>query len=190
LLKIEVIDSSRFLTTEWSGGMTTQLFISPEGASYAERRFRYRISTAVVELEESVFTRLEGVTRFLTPLCEKGFGLTINGAPELTLQKGKVLEFSGEDDIICRGCGRDLNLMLKNAKGAMSCIGAGEEFALPCDSDCFIYSSEQTAISAHCGGGVSVVLPEGGFARLCADEGDDIRLCTSGALVLFAVYRY
>ena len=189
MIKIEVIDSSRFVTSQWSGGVTTQLFIAPCGASYAERRFDYRISTAVVELEESVFTRLEGVTRFLTPLGEEGFRLAINGAPEFLLEKGRVLEFSGEDDVVCRGSGRDLNLMLKNAKGSMRCIAAGESFTLPAECDCFIYAAEDAEIVSEDTSGLRLTLPRGGFARAIA-EGDKSELLTTGALVLFTVCRY
>ena len=36
---IERISAQRFSTSKWSGGSTTELFIWPKDASYAERRF-------------------------------------------------------------------------------------------------------------------------------------------------------
>ena len=56
---IERISAQRFITSKWSGGSTTELFIWPKDASYAERRFNIRISTATVDVESSTFTRLE-----------------------------------------------------------------------------------------------------------------------------------
>ena len=52
------LTSPDFVTTTWSGGKTTQLAIAPDGASYAERAFLWRISSATVELEASDFTPL------------------------------------------------------------------------------------------------------------------------------------
>ena len=47
---IERISAQRFSTSKWSGGSTTELFIWPKDASYAERRFNIRISTATVDV--------------------------------------------------------------------------------------------------------------------------------------------
>jgi len=52
-------------TTLWSGGTTTQLCIYPYAATYTGRDFIFRISTATIESEESVFTKLPGYTRIL-----------------------------------------------------------------------------------------------------------------------------
>ena len=38
----------------WSGGQTTQLFLSPEGGSYPDRTFDFRLSTATVEVEKNI----------------------------------------------------------------------------------------------------------------------------------------
>ena len=65
-MNIRVIDPSCFHTSVWSGGKTTELYLYPFDGSYAERRFLFRISSASVDLAESHFTKLEGVTRYLT----------------------------------------------------------------------------------------------------------------------------
>ena len=49
----------------WSGGTTTELFIYPEGATYEDRNFKFRLSIATVESETSEFTPLAGVKRTL-----------------------------------------------------------------------------------------------------------------------------
>ncbi|MBO4847781.1 MAG: HutD family protein [Clostridia bacterium] len=146
-------------TTRWSGGTTTELYIWPKGASYKERRFDFRISTAYCELEESVFTPLPGVKRFLTPLCP-GFDLTVNGE-RIELPRGRVLEFSGGDEVVCRGSGRDLNLMLKNAEGEMRIVRG--EIAVPAGTFAFIYAAENVTVSYE---GGSAELKEGAFAGM------------------------
>lgn len=59
------LSTSQQLSTNWSGGTTTELFIYPENSSYANRNFLFRISTATVETETSVFTPLPGFRRVL-----------------------------------------------------------------------------------------------------------------------------
>ena len=173
--RITIIPGSKFVKTEWSGGTTTELFIWPRNASYKERRFDFRISTAEVELEESVFTRLDGVKRYLTPLCE-GFDLTVNGEG-ISLKRGGVLEFSGGDEVVCRGRGRDLNLMLKNAEGEMRIVRGG--FRIPRCSFAFAFADEPCSVSFD---GVKNPLPERSFFELESGLYE-----TDGELVLFTV---
>lgn len=189
MIDIEILDAESFSESKWSGGVTTELFIAPGGASYAERRFEARISTALVELETSVFTRLEGVKRFLTPLCENGFGLTINGAEELRLLPGEVLCFSGEDDIVCFGSGRDLNLMLKGREGDMRFVPKGDEFEIPEAERVFIYAVEDALIEEipkfEDEEPAPFALCQGDFARVYGSG----RATSSGDAVLFIVER-
>lgn len=56
------------LCSEWSGGQTRELLLLPEGSSYGRRDFSVRISSASVNAEESEFTLLPGVRRFLSVL--------------------------------------------------------------------------------------------------------------------------
>ena len=143
-MNIRVLDPASRRVTSWSGGKTTELFLYPFDGSYAERRFQIRISSATVDLRESRFTRLDGVTRYLTPLSE-GFYLK-RGERWLFLQRGDVLCFSGEEDILCRGSGRDLNLMLKGARGEMRILPKGDH-ALTIHSFIFLFCPEETSVN-------------------------------------------
>lgn len=58
MASIEKLPAGEFNISRWSGGTTTELFIWPHGASYAERRFGIRISTATVDIAQSTFTKL------------------------------------------------------------------------------------------------------------------------------------
>ena len=162
-MSITIIPSSSFKTTQWSGGTTTELYIWPEGSSYAERRFGFRISSALVELDESVFTRLEGVKRFITPL-ENGFTLVVNGEA-IRLERCEALEFSGEDDVKCFGSGRDLNLMLKGCEGVMKPVSGA--FRVYDCGNAFLFAPDGARLSS---GEESACLPAGGFAKLGIGE--------------------
>ena len=178
---IELLPSEGFKTTEWSGGTTTELFLLPEDGSYAERRFSVRISTALVELESSVFTRLDGVKRYLTPLCP-GFLLIVNGK-EIELKRGEVIEFSGEDDVKCEGKGRDLNLMLKGAEGEMRIVSGS--FKVEKSARAFLFAPEAQSVS-YCSGEccTSAFLPAMSFSS--PEPGEYF---TNGSAVLFLIDR-
>ena len=119
-----------FATSRWSGGTTTELLIWPEGASYASREFAVRISSAVVELAESDFTPLPGVTRYITPLSG-GFTLTHPGkAPVVMGPLAAPYRFSGEESTHCVGTATDFNLMLKDTAGEMR-LAAGKTPVCP-----------------------------------------------------------
>ena len=111
-MKLQITRKSELTTTTWPGGTTTQLAIYPEGASYAERNFLFRISTAMVEAEESVFTRLPGVTRKIMILDGK-LKLDHKGRHTKTLHKFETDSFEGDWET--RGFGKvtDFNLMTR-----------------------------------------------------------------------------
>ena len=118
-MKVLHLTAQDYLTTAWSGGTTTQLLIWPEGADYGRREFGVRISSAVVALEESDFTPLPGVLRYITPL-QGGFTLTHPGQdPVAMAAMDAPYRFSGETPTHCVGMATDLNLMLKGVEGKM-----------------------------------------------------------------------
>lgn len=105
---------------QWSGGSTTELFIWPEGADYAARQFSLRVSSARVDLAESDFTPLAGVTRYIMPLSG-GFTLTHPGKdPVVMAPLDAPYRFSGETLTHCVGTATDFNLMLKGVEGSMT----------------------------------------------------------------------
>ena len=124
-MEIRHLKAQDFVTTAWSGGTTTQLLIWPEGSDYAKREFMVRISSAVVALEESDFTPLPGVLRYITPL-EGSFTLTHPGkAPVVMKPLAQPYRFSGEEATHCAGKATDFNLMLKGVRGEMR-LAAGK----------------------------------------------------------------
>ena len=163
-MNIRILDPASRRVTNWSGGTTTELYLYPSDGSYAERRFLFRISSATIDVPESRFTRLEGVTRYLTPLSE-GFYLKRNGHWSF-LPFGDVLCFFGEEDILSRGSGRDLNLMLKGARGEMRIMPKGDH-ALTLHAFLFLFCPDETAVNGTVvSGGSFAEITSAGFSTL------------------------
>ena len=166
-MKLHTVPAESFKATAWSGGTTTELFIYPEGASFALRRFDFRISAASVALEESAFTPMPGIIRYITPLSEAGFVLRLGAAPARRLAKGEVVRFDGGIPVCCEGTGRDLNLMLYNCTGDMRCISPYETMALPEARFIFVYADDMASIIC---GESKFVIPARGLVRLIPDK--------------------
>ena len=68
MTNITLLKSSDFQVSNWSGGKTKQLYLSPPTGHYGRREFDYRLSTATVEAAESEFSDLSGFHRILMSL--------------------------------------------------------------------------------------------------------------------------
>ena len=64
-MQINVHRKENYLISDWSGGITAQLLIFPEKSKYELRNFLWRISSASVKNEKSVFTVLPAFKRIL-----------------------------------------------------------------------------------------------------------------------------
>jgi len=111
---LKAIHKKDLQTSKWSGGTSTTLYIYPETASYQERNFLFRISTASIEVEESVFTSLPGISRVIMVL-EGEIQLHHEGQHSASLCKFDTDCFSGDWKTICSGKAIDFNLMCTGA---------------------------------------------------------------------------
>ena len=119
-MKILHLTEKDYKVGMWSGGSTTELFIWPEDSDYAKREFKLRVSSARVDLEESDFTPLTDVIRYITPLTG-GFTLTHPDNSSVTMKPlSEPYRFSGEIPTHCVGKATDFNLMLKGSDGEMT----------------------------------------------------------------------
>lgn len=109
-MKTSIRSTQHFLTSQWSGGSTTQLYIFPANASYAERNFELRMSTAKVEVGESTFTALPGVHRKLM-ILEGEISITHEGQYSKQLKLFDVDAFSGDWKTTAIGTCTDFNVM-------------------------------------------------------------------------------
>lgn len=129
----KLIKKENQISTKWSGGNTTQLFIYPEKSSYEKRNFEFRISSATVDVESSTFTKLPKINRHI---------MVLQGTMELhhsnhhtkQLNKFDTDSFSGDWDTTSIGKVIDFNLMTsENINGEIyaSEIKKGEKLVKP-----------------------------------------------------------
>lgn len=71
---MKIIEPCNFITTQWAGGSTTQLWIWPPKSNVAERDFELRISMARVE-QGGPFSDFSGYQRALLLLSGEGLKL-------------------------------------------------------------------------------------------------------------------
>lgn len=114
---IEIIRKNQQQVSKWSGGTTTQLLIYPPEAIYSERNFKWRISSAKVEIDESIFTSLPGISRIIM-ILDGTLKLEHEGHHSIILNKFDQDNFSG--DWVTKSYGKvtDFNLMMSR-----ECVG-------------------------------------------------------------------
>lgn len=96
----------------WSGGETTQMAIYPENSSYIDRDFIWRLSSAKVSTEESIFTKLPDYDRVLMVL-EGEAVLAHDSESTMRLNEGQITYFDGGAKTKCFGKIKDYNLMVR-----------------------------------------------------------------------------
>ena len=101
---------SELSSTQWAGGQTTELAIYPFEASYVNRNFIFRISTAKVEVECSTFTSLPGFQRSLMVL-DGSLKLLHEGHHSAELNPFEIDVFRGEWKTSSQGMATDFNVM-------------------------------------------------------------------------------
>lgn len=121
MTEYEIIRGESLSTKEWSGGTTTQLGIWPAGSDYAARDFTWRVSSARVEAEESVFTPLPGVDRTLMVL-DGHLSIEHEGHHAVELDRYEQDSFSGDWHTVSRGRATDFNLMTRGAEGRVQLV--------------------------------------------------------------------
>ena len=112
-MNYKIFTKDDLTTTTWQGGTTTQLYIYPENASYLERNFDFRISTAKVESETSQFTSLPNVHRKLMVL-DGSIIINHEGQHSKKLAKFDLDTFEGNWKTSAIGTCTDFNLMSTN----------------------------------------------------------------------------
>lgn len=134
------------MANHWSGGQTFEYFIAPETASYADRDFEFRISSASIEMIPSDFTRFPGYFRYLVML-DTDLSLEINGERRVCLQN-EILRFDSNDQVISHTSGTDFNWMISNSYTVHSLDLKRELFTSQVDF-CLVFALEATVVSIN-----------------------------------------
>ena len=127
---ITLLRVNDFQVSDWSGGKTKQLYLSPPTGHYGKRDFDYRLSTATVELAESQFSDLSGFHRILMSLDHTLHLHNASRQEETVLAPFTPYFFEGSDSITSRGTCTDFNLIYSDHyQGQMLAISDGQELS-------------------------------------------------------------
>lgn len=165
------ISPDQYIISRWSGGITRQIAIAPSGAVYGERSFLWRVSSATVDLDASVFTPLPDYHRWITTL-EGSITLTHDGNAPVRLDPYDIHQFDGGSRTCSQGRCTDFNLMLR--KG--SCRGSLRAVRFPAAGRqrvCALEFSVPTVLVYCCAGSGEL---SGGGSRTA--------LCAAGAVLI------
>ena len=172
---VEIIRKNDQSTSTWSGGTTTQLAIYPRTSDYKALNFKWRLSSARVDIEESTFTSLPGIYRHIMIIAGK---MTIihEGHHSISLKPFEQDSFSGGWTTKSIGRARDFNLMLdQGCKGYLEAmfVGKGADIAAAAITPdrCSINSTQ----GFYCAVGNAKILVDGEEAYFL-NEGDLIMI--------------
>ena len=140
MTNVTLLRANDFQVSDWSGGKTKQLYLSPPTGHYGKRDFDYRLSTATVELAESQFSDLSGFHRILMSLDHTLHLHNASRQEETVLAPFTPYVFEGSDSITSRGTCTDFNLIYSDHyQGQMIAISNGQELSRD-DEIQFIYA--------------------------------------------------
>jgi environmental stress-induced protein Ves len=107
-----IITKDKVKKRSWSGGTVNQLFIYPENADFDNKDFIFQVSTATVDVEESLFTFFDNYDRIIMT-TDNEFVLVHNDKEEIFLAKNEPHIFYGGDKTQGKGKVNDFNLIMK-----------------------------------------------------------------------------
>ena len=138
---IHIISSSDWKVTNWSGGTTSELMISPESSDFKTGNYSLRISIATVEIEKSTFTPLPGVNRILTILNGE-LELIHEGQHAVTLKQYEQDSFLGDWKTTSVGKVRDFNVMTKDCVAEVNVIELTQNEIIKLQKEDFLFIAE------------------------------------------------
>lgn len=112
---IQLIDVAAQSVTEWAGGSTRELCISPADSSLVARNFRWRFSTAQVN-GSGAFSDFSGYQRYLAIRSGNGLRLSVDAHQMHLRSPSYVAVFAGHANTsgeLLDGAVRDINLIVR-----------------------------------------------------------------------------
>ena len=109
-MKISFLPKKDSKASIWSGGLTYEYMVYPETASYADRDFAFRISSATIEKIPSEFTKFKGYHRYLVML-DNSLDIEVNKKKKI-YEKYEIMEFNSDDKVTSYTKGIDFNWMV------------------------------------------------------------------------------
>lgn len=117
---LKLISKDSNSPTEWYGGSSAELTTYPQNSSFANRDFLWRLGYAKINIPQSTFSKLCGVSRHLMVMSGK-VELNHAGHYKKTLCELESDSFSGDYDTNTSGTCSVFNLMTReNYKGLLT----------------------------------------------------------------------
>lgn len=183
---IEIITKADQRTSTWSGGTTTELAIYPRNAEYSKRNFSWRLSSAKVETEESTFTSLPGIWRYIM-VIEGEMYLEHEGHHSIHLGPNEKDSFSGSWTTKSKGRVRDFNLMVTNGyKGEIQGLNIID--AVNFENISLYDSCEYITQTFYCTEG-KIEIEIDGADKIIVEEGDIALINIRGKFVNIKIYN-
>lgn len=178
---VEIIKKHQSKTTKWTGGTTTQLYIYPKESTYVGLDFKWRLSSAKVELDQSTFTPLPEINRLIM-VIEGELLLAHEGHYTVKLKEFEKDSFSGNWVTTSFGRVTDFNLMMKKGySGTLECLslhkGEVKDICLYNNTSSDERLSEITEAFYIAKGGVELLM--GGNEKAYLYEGDIVLITRS-----------
>src|SRR5262245_21705054 len=167
------------------GGVTTEIWISPQGSGFAGATFDWRVSIADVA-SDGPFSKFEGYDRHIMLLEGNGMRLETKEGGLIDLAPHRPATFSGDWSVTGKlrdGPVRDFNLMVARHKGrgSLTCQKLTAPLPLPGDGSVriihaiegelslggHIIGQDETAILAEMDNGVLSPLASDALIALC-----------------------
>ena len=157
--KIRVLTPDKFVVSEWPGGKTTQIAISPPESLYQNRDFMWRLSSATIETDRSEFTALPDYSRLISVIKGEML-LTHDSGQTIRLLPDMVHSFDGGEPTRSEGRCIDYNLMLRKGccEGSLQTVRliSGASISLSCAQPSPRQLTNSTAVLFCTHGGVEV----------------------------------
>lgn len=108
---VEKKSKVEYSTTNWAGGLTTEILINPLTSSLKQRDFDFRISTATVTASKSIFSNFIGYERIIMSLDAP---ISLQQKNIITpLRPFEVYRFDGQHEVKSLGQCQDFNVIFK-----------------------------------------------------------------------------
>lgn len=189
-MKERLIKKEDFITTKWAGGETTQLAIYPEDATFSDKDFLWRVSSATFTSTESQFSDFSNYQRYILPL-EGKLHIAHKGLYERKLDKYEVEYFDGSWTTFSentRDC-RDYNFIVKSGSLAkMQILNQDDRYILKPSIILTIFSMEDCLIEMN-GKGDRRELEGFSLCILETDSQEEIRIIRAKLPVIITEFQ-
>lgn len=189
-MKHTIVHASDVRFKKWSGGISSEYYIYPEGAVRAEGNYDFVVTSATVELEESTFSDYSGFDRVIMSLT-KDYVLIHDDTDSYYLQPFEPHAFTGEQKTVSKGVYRDFNLIMRRDRcsGEMTSLllapgsafygpkgpdsGRHRIWTLFCAAGAFTYAGDGEPVSVEAGDMLVLDGVTGQETWRCANGGEE-----------------